>query len=149
MSTVYPAKLAELASDFESITSRNERAEMLIEMADRFAEVRVPSSLAVQPYDEANHVKFCESDAYVWAVNQPDGTQKYYFDVLNPQGLSAMALAVILDETLSGAPLREVAAVPHDVVLKIFGREVSMGKGQGLMGIIAQIQYEAKKQLGN
>jgi cysteine desulfuration protein SufE len=143
----YPEKLAQITEDFAEITNRNERAEMLIEIADRFGEVKVPPQIATKPYPEENHVKFCESDAYVWAVDNPDGTLKYYFDVLNPQGLSAMAMSVILDDTLSGAPLEQVAAVPHEIVHHIFGREVSMGKGQGLMGIIAQVQHEAKKRL--
>lgn len=144
--TSIPARLAALVSDFRDITSRTERAELLIEIADRFPAVRVPPGIALKPYSEDHHVKFCESDAYVWALDNPDGTLKFYFDVLNPQGLSAMAMAVILDDALSGAPLEQVLAVPHDLVLDLFGREVSMGKGQGLMGIIAQVQHEARKR---
>lgn len=122
---------------------------MLIEIADRFANVKVPALVATQPYDEANHVQFCESEAYVWAVDQPDGTLKFYFDVLNPQGLSAMAISVILDETSSGAPLEQVATIPNTIVMDLFGREISMGKGQGLMGIVAMVTHAAKKRLNN
>ncbi|MBL8118916.1 MAG: SufE family protein [Anaerolineae bacterium] len=145
--TNYPEKLAELAEDLASITDRNERAEYLIEIADRFAASRVPAEIAVKPYDEARRVPACESDAFVWATENPDGTLKYYFDVLNPQGLSAMAMSVILDETCSGQPLEKVAAVQPDVVFQLFGKEVSMGKGQGLMGIVTFVQYEAKRRL--
>lgn len=145
--TTLPQKLAALVEDFESISDRSERAELLIEIADRFNEVRVSPNIATPPYSEDNHVKFCESDAYVWALDQQDGTLRFYFDVLNPQGLSAKAMAVILSDTLSGAPLQDVLAVPHDIVLRIFGREISMGKGQGLMGIIMQMQHEARKRL--
>jgi cysteine desulfuration protein SufE len=143
----YPQKLAELVEDFSTITDRNERAEYLIEIADRFDEVKVPPQVAAPPYDERHRVPACESEAFVWAFDQPDGTLKYYFDVLNPQGLSAKAMAVILDETCSGQPLEQVAAVPQDVVFALFGREVSMGKGQGLMGIVTMVQGEAKKRL--
>lgn len=143
----YPPKLAELIEDFSSITDRNERVEALIEIADRFDDVRVPASIAVKPYPEENHVTYCESDAYVWAKENPDGTLKYYFDVLNPQGLSAMALSVALDETLSGMPLDQVAKIDSDIVFKLFGKEISMGKGQGLMGIIAMVRGEALKRL--
>ena len=143
----YPPKLAELVADFASITDRNERVEALIEIADRFDEVRVPESIAAKPYSEENHVTYCESDAYVWAQDNPDGTLKYYFDVLNPQGLSAMALSVALDETLSGTPLDQVAKIDSDIVFKLFGKEISMGKGQGLMGIIAMVRGEALKRL--
>jgi len=143
----YPPKLAELIADFATITDRNERVEALIEIADRFDDVRVPASVAVKPYPEENHVTYCESDAYVWAQENPDGTLKYYFDVLNPQGLSAMAIAVVIDETLSGAPLEQVAKIDSEIVFKLFGKEISMGKGQGLMGIIAMVRGAAQKHL--
>jgi sulfur transfer protein SufE len=143
----YPEKLAETVEDFESITDRTERAEMLIEIADRFNEVKVPAEIATKPYSEDNHVKFCESDAYVWAIDQPDGSLKFYFDVLNPQGLSAKAMSVILSDSLEGEKPEQILKVPHEIVQRIFGREISMGKGQGLMGIIMQMQHEARKRL--
>lgn len=147
MMAAIPAKLAEIIDDFSSITDRNERVELLIELADRFDTVRVPPDISTRPHPEENHVQFCESDAYVWAEDNPDGTLKFYFDVLNPQGLSAMAISVVLDETLSGQPLEQVAAVQNDIVFRLFGREVSMGKGQGLMGIVAMVRHEAEKRL--
>jgi sulfur transfer protein SufE len=143
----YPEKLAEVVEDMASITDRHERADLLIEMADRFDEVKVPPTLAVKPYDERHKAPACESDAYVWAVDQPDGTLKYYFDVLNPQGLSAMAMSVILGETVSGQPLEQVVNVSDDVVFKIFGKELSMGTGAGLMGILTLVRAEAKRRL--
>ena len=142
-----PQKLQEVLEDFSFITDRNERADYLIEMADRFPEVRVSPEVAQQPYDEAHKVPACESEAYVWALDNPDGTLTYRFDVINPQGLSAMAMSVILDECCSGAPLEQVAAVPTDIVFRIFGKEISMGKGQGLMGIVAMVAHEAQKRL--
>jgi cysteine desulfuration protein SufE len=143
----YPEKLQELVEDFESITDRTERQEYLIEIADRFPESRVPSAIATKPYPEEHRVPACESEAFVWAEENPDGTLKYYFDVLNPQGLSAMAMSVILDESCSGAPLEQVASVEPNVVFTLFGREISMGKGQGLMGIVNMVAHEAKKRL--
>lgn len=145
--TNYPEKLNTILEDFSYITDRNERAEYLIEIADRFPQSKVPASIATQPYDEANHVQMCESDAYVWAIENADGTLKYYFDVLNPQGLSAKAMSVVLDESCSSQPLEQVASIKTDIVFSLFGKEVSMGKGQGLMGIVNMVQYEAKKRL--
>mgnify|MGYP001800125577 CR=1 FL=1 len=142
-----PSKLQEVLEDFSYITDRMERQAYLIELADEFGKVRVPESVATKPYPEENHVQQCESDAYVWAEDQADGTLKYYFDVLNPQGLSAMAMAVILDQTLSGASLEEVSQVRPDIVFDIFGKNISMGKGQGLMGIVSLVQYEATKRM--
>ncbi len=142
-----PEKLAEMVEDLESITDRRERAEMLIEIADRFSEVKVPNTVATKPYDERHRAPACESEAYVWAGDQPDGTLQYYFDVLNPQGLSAMAMSVILGETVSGQPPEQVVNVSDDVIFKIFGKELSMGKGAGLMGILALVRAEARQRL--
>lgn len=144
----YPQKLQQIIDDFGFVTNRNERAEFLIEIADRFDTVRVPEDISTAPHDEEHHVVYCESDAYVWAIDQEDGTQRYYFDVLNPQGLSAMAMSVILAETLSGQPPEQVAKVPNDIVFKIFGKEISMGKGQGLIGIVNMVTHAAKEKAG-
>jgi sulfur transfer protein SufE len=143
----YPEKLQELVEDFEQITDRSERQEYLIEIADRFSDVKVTPDIATKPYEETHRVPACESEAFVWAQEQADGTLKYYFDVLNPQGLSAMAMSVILDETCSGQPLEKVAAVDPGIVFSLFGKEISMGKGQGLMGIVTMVQHEAKQRL--
>jgi len=141
----YPAKLADLLADFAFVTARSERAELLIDIAGRF--VPVPARIAAPPYPAEHRVPACESDAYVWSEPQPGGTLKFYFAVENPQGLSAQAMAVILDETLSGAPLAQVAAVTPEIVLDIFGQELSMGKGQGLMEMVRAVQQRAKHAL--
>lgn len=141
-----PQTLKELLDDFAFVTDRNERAALLIEMADKFQEV--PPAIAVRPFAEEHHVLRCESDAYVWAVDAPGGTLKYYFAVENPQGLSARAMAAIIDETLSGQPPEQVAAVPPDVIYTLFGKDISMGKGQGLMGMLAMVKYFAREKAG-
>lgn len=143
----FPLKLQETLDDFSFVSSREDRADFLIEIADRFDSAKVPENVATQPYDEAHRVKACESEAFVWAVDQPDGTLKYWFDVLNPQGLSAMAVSVILDESCSNVPLEQVASIRSDIIFDLFGKDVSMGKGQGLMGIVDMVVYEAKKRL--
>ena len=91
----------------------------------------------------------CESEAYLWAerLAAGGGGLKFHFAVENPQGISARAMAVILDETLSGEDPRAVAAVSADVVYDLFGRELSMGKSMGLMGMVAMVQNSAKKIL--
>lgn len=140
-----PQKLKDILDDFSFITDRNERSDYLIELADQF--VRVPESVATKPYPEQHRVPACESEAFVWAVDQSNGTIQYYFDVLNPQGLSAMAISAILDQTCSGAPLEQVATLESSIVFDLFGKDVSMGKGQGLMGIVNMVAYEAKQRL--
>lgn len=133
-----------MLEDF-AFVDRSERAELLIEFADKFQDV--PPAIAERPFSEENHVQRCESEAYVFPEDLPDGTLKFHFAVENPQGLSAKAWSVILDETLSGKPLEEVAAVPADAVFTVYGKDVSMGKGQGLMGITDMVTYAAKRRL--
>ena len=145
MSDVTPVPpLDALAQEFKDY-DRNERSEMLIDYADRFVEV--PPEIASRPFPEDHRAPRCESDAFVWAVDQPDGTLKLHFAVENPQGLSAKAWAVIMDETMSGRPLEEIAAVSGDTIFQIFGRDLSMGKGQGLLGMLDLVQHEVKKRL--
>lgn len=139
-----PSPLKALLREFEFL-DRTERAELLIEFADRFREV--PPAIATRPFPEEHHVIRCESEAYVWATDNPDGTLKFHFAVENPQGLSGKAWAVILDETLSGQPLDEVAAVPEEVIFLVFGKDISMGKGQGLVGILNLVVYSARQKL--
>jgi cysteine desulfuration protein SufE len=141
----YPKKLQDVLDDFSFVTTRSERADLLIDIADRFQ--KVPERIATPPYDDEHRVPFCESEAYVWTEEQPDGTLKFYFAVENPQGLSAQATAVILDETLSGAPLEQVAHVSPEIIYAIFGKDISMGKGQGLMGMVSMVQAAAKRHL--
>ncbi len=141
---VYPEPLANMVAEFEFV-DRGMRAEMLIEYADTFVEL--PASVASRPFPEVNRAPRCESEAYVFVTDQPDATLKFWFAVENPQGLSAKAWATILDETLSGQPLEQVARVPQDVIFKIFGRDLSMGKGQGLIGMLDLVQHEARRRL--
>jgi cysteine desulfuration protein SufE len=139
-----PKKLQDVLDDF-AFLDRSERAELLIEYADKFEDVS--PAIATRPFDEENHVKRCESDAYVWAEDQPDGTLKFHFAVENPQGLSAKSWAVILDETLSGEPLDKVASVNPEVIFSIYGKDLSMGKGQGLMGMLDHVTSHARRRL--
>lgn len=77
----------------------------------------------------------------------PDGALKHCFAVENPQGPSA--LAVPLNWTRSGQPAAQVAQVQDDIVFTtfIFGRSISMGKGQELMGMVAMVCRLAKQHL--
>jgi cysteine desulfuration protein SufE len=138
-----PARLTEFLADLAALGDRSERIEALIGIAKRYRPVA--PEIAMPPYDDLHKVPACESQAYVWALPQGDGTLRFHFAVLNPQGISAMAMAVILDENLSGAPVAEVAAVPSDIVYTIFGRELSMGKSMGLMAMVTMVRAAAER----
>ena len=141
--TRLPHELQDMIDTLGLLSDRDDRIAMLIDVAERFREV--PEEVAARPFAEEHRVPGCESEAFVWAVPRGDGTFTYHFAVENPQGVSAKALAVILGQTLSGRPPEEIARVPSDVVYEIFGRELSMGKSMGLMGMICKVQSETKK----
>lgn len=140
-----PSKLQAYLDDFGFISTREERVDYLIALADEFQ--AVPAAIATKPYDEAHRVIGCESEAFVWAIDRADGTVDFYFDVLNPQGLSAKAMSAILDQACSGAPLEQVAAIRGEVVFTFFGKDISMGKGRGLTELLNAVVYQAKQRL--
>ena len=142
----HPPKLAEMV-DLLSSLERSDRIHYLIDVADRFREV--PERIARRPFADEHKVPACESEAYLWAERLAGGSLKFHFAVDNPQGISAKAMAVILDETLSGEDPRTVASVSGDVVYEIFGRELSMGKSMGLQGMVAMVQSSAKRALAS
>ena len=142
----YPEKLAELVDTLALLPDRLARIDLLIDVADRFRDV--PEHIATRPFSRDHQVPACESEAYLWAEKTSSGRLKFHFAVENPQGISARAMAVILDESLSGAPLQDVARIPQDIVYDVFGRELSMGKSMGLMGMVSMVQSSAKKLMG-
>ncbi len=141
-----PEKLGEIVDTLALVPDRADRIQLLIDIAERFREV--PPRIAVRPFADENKVPACESQAYVWAERRPDGRLDFHFAVENPQGISAKALAVILDEGLSGSPLAEVAVVPQDVVYRLFGDELSMGKSMGLMAMVSMVRNAARQAQG-
>jgi cysteine desulfuration protein SufE len=140
-----PEKLLQTLDALSLLSDRTERIQALIDIADRFQEV--PPRIARRPFSSLNEVPACESEAYVFEERRPDGTLTFHFAVENPQGISAKALAVILEDALSGAPPEQVAAVQPDIIYKIFGNELSMGKSMGLLGMVGMVQAAAKKAL--
>jgi cysteine desulfuration protein SufE len=137
-----PQKLQKLLESFDMFPDPADRTAMLLSYSDQFREV--PKEVATRPFAKSHQVPQCESDAYVWALKQPDGTLKLYFAVENPSGVSARALAAILDRTLSGLPPSDIARVSPEIVERIFRQNISMGKGMGLMSMVQAVQALAK-----
>jgi cysteine desulfuration protein SufE len=138
-------KLQALLDLFAEHPDQAERTQLLLSYADRFRDV--PPEVATRPFGQDALVPHCESEAYVWAVPDGDGTLKLHFAVENPSGVSAKALAAILDRTLSGLPPEEIAKVDPEIVEKIFRQNISMGKGMGLMSMVQRVQALAKRAL--
>ena len=94
------SKLQDVLDLFATFDDPADRTNLLLSYADQFREV--PREVATRPFGRDHLVPHCESEAYVWALKQPDGTLTLYFAVENPSGVSAKALGAILGRTLSG-----------------------------------------------
>ena len=141
----YPERLEDLVGLLRGL-DRASRIDFLISIADRFEEVH--ERIATSPFSDEHKVPACESEAYLWAERLESGGLKFHFAVENPQGISARAMAVILDEGLSGEVPEAVAAIDGEIVYEVFGRELSMGKSMGLMGMVSMVQNSARKLVG-
>lgn len=144
----YPEALRDVLEIFEQNPA--DRNQMLIEYSDQFA--GVPERIATRPYPLTNQVPHCESDSYVFVeplddpVATPSPRLKFYFAVENPFGVSARALSAILDSTINGLPADQIAAMPIDeLVPTLYGKNISMGKGQGLLSIAAVVKKLAQR----
>lgn len=135
-----PAKLQERLDDLAFFTDRADRVEALIAIADEYVHAG-PNEL---PRVEGRKVPGCESEVF-FDFKPVDGDRLWFrFTVDNPQGISAMALAVMLQEGASGCPANEILAIDDDVVFTIFGRELSMGKSLGLTGMVRMVKTAAQ-----
>lgn len=121
------------------------RADLLIGFADKFHEV--PPDVATRPYPKSHQVPQCESEAYVWVDLLPDRTLKLHFAVENPSGISARALAVILDTVYSGQPAEDVLSLDTEIVERVFRQNISMGKGLGLKSMVLAVQALTRNAL--
>lgn len=138
----YPEELHELLEIIREspITDRNE---ILLDYSDRFE--GVPEHIATRPYPESHRVVECESDVFVFTERGDNDVVNFYIAVENPQGVSSRALSAILSENLNGVPLAKIESIPETLVFELFGRNVSMGKGAGMMGIIKLLKYFARQ----
>jgi cysteine desulfuration protein SufE len=143
----YPQPLSDVLETFEMFSDPSERAQLLLSFSDQFKPV--PPEVATKPYPKNHQIPQCESEAYAWAVKQPDDTLKLYFAVENPSGISARALATILDKSLSGLPAEQVAQVSPEIVEQIFRQNISMGKGMGLMSMVLAVRTLAQRAISN
>ena len=139
----YPEKLQALLDAFAGVTDTHERTQLLLDYAKRFKEV--PPEVATRPFAREHLVPHCESEAYVWAVPNPDGTLALHFAVENPSGISAKALGAMLQRTLSGLPAADIARVDPEIVERLFRQNISMGKGLGLMSMVGAVQALARR----
>lgn len=142
----YPAKLQSILDDLAMFPDRVEKIQVLISIADRFA--NPTEGEHPKPYPDDHKVPACESEAFVWVSLDDEGKLKLEVAVLNPQGMSAMAMAMILKDSLDGESPETAAHVSEDVIYDIFGKELSMGKSMGLMGMVRLVKHFARDLAG-
>ena len=126
-----PPKLQILLDDLATFPDRADRIDALIALSEEYVH---PSETEV-PRTEASRIPGCESEVF---MRLDDG--RFRFAVDNPQGVSAMALARLLEEGLENRP----ADVPDELVYTVFGRELSMGKNLGLTNMVQTVRRAAK-----
>jgi len=148
----YPEALRDVLEVFDSNPA--DRNQLLIDYSDQFT--GVPERIATRPYPQSHQVPHCESDSYVFveALDDPSTTPaprlKYYFAVENPFGVSARALSAVLDSTINGLPADQIAKMPiEDLVPTLFGKNISMGKGQGLLSLASMVKAFAQRYAKN
>lgn len=141
-----PERLRDLLDMFSMLEDRQDRVQALIGIADSYEPV--PAHIAKAPYPESARVPNCESEAFAFAEPLDDGRLRYWFAIENPQGVSAMAMARVIDDTLSGEDPAKVLATPPDIIYSLFGRELSMGKSAGLMGMMQMVHAMTRRASG-
>jgi len=133
-----PENLAELLEFFDLLSDRADQIDALTSFAERLEPV--PESIAQRPYPESHRVPNCESQVYVWAEARENSTLKFHFAVENPQGITAMASAVILDEGLTGVDPQDVARIDPELILRFFRGELSVRKSVGLLEMVNTVR---------
>jgi cysteine desulfuration protein SufE len=140
-----PDHLSKIIDHFKLLDDRQDKIDALISIANRFEDV--PESIATRPYPESARIPGCESEAYLFIEKRSDGLLNYHFAIENPQGITAKALAMILQDSLSGEKFEKIINVPDDVIFDLFGKGLSMGKSLGLINMLRMVKSHAKCQL--
>ncbi len=143
MTATYPPRIQEVLDDLSFLADRRERIDHLIGLGEAF---RNPPEGEV-PRLPASRVPGCESEVYVRAASEGDAL-RVRFAVDNPQGISAMAMATVLQDALDGAPKEDARHLDEGLVYALFGKELSMGKSAGLMGMVRMVRAAAEAGVG-
>lgn len=132
--------LESLLEMLDSFHDRSDRIQFLIDLADSFLPTSRP-----RPYEESHRVPGCESEVFLW-VNRLGSVYETDVAVENPQGVSAMAMAALLQQVLPELNADEIKALPEDLVYRVFGSELSMGKSLGLVNMLKFTKHLAARQ---
>src|SRR5690349_25175448 len=137
-----PPKLAEIVDEFAS-APREVVLEMLLEFAD--AVPPLPESLA--GHESMEQVPECQTQFFLKAVVQPDGTVVTHFDC-PPEAPTTRAFAGILAEGLAGASAAEIVAVPDDLYARMgLAQAISPLRIRGGTAILARLKRQVAEQV--
>lgn len=136
----YPKPIQDQLDDLAMYPDRAERIEMLVAIGGEYRH----EAAAEVPREVATRVPGCESEVFIDTIRSAGGGLGYRIAVDNPQGISAMALAVVL-QSLNGLPASEAASLDEGLVFEMFGRELSMGKSLGLTGMVRMVKTLAQR----
>jgi cysteine desulfuration protein SufE len=137
-----PPKLAEIVADFAS-APREVVLEMMLEFAD--AVPPLPADLA--GHEGMEQVPECQTQFFLKAVVQPDGTVVTHFDC-PPEAPTTRAFAGILAEGLAGASAAEVVAVPDDLYGRMgLATAISPLRVRGGTAILARLKRQVAEQI--
>ncbi|MEV6303722.1 SufE family protein [Actinoplanes sp. NPDC051861] len=139
--TDMPPKLAEIVDEFAS-APRDVVLEMLLEFAD--AVPPLPADLA--GHEGMEQVPECQTQFFLKAVVQPDGTVVSHFDC-PPEAPTTRAFAGILAEGLAGAGAAEVLSVPDDLYARMgLAQAISPLRVRGGTAILARLKRQVAEQ---
>ncbi|MER3495475.1 MAG: hypothetical protein C4320_00770 [Armatimonadota bacterium] len=135
-----PSAIQGVLDDLAFLEDRRARIEYLIAIGESY---RPADEQEVPRRDEAK-VAGCESEVFFHSEKMPEGRVRVRYAVDNPQGISAMAMAKVLEDGVSNVEPERVAAIPDSLAEEMFGQELSMGKGMGL-GHMVRMAKEAAR----
>jgi cysteine desulfuration protein SufE len=136
-----PPKLAEIVDEFAS-APREVVLEMLLEFSD--AVPTLPAELA--GHEGMEQVPECQTQFFLRAQVQPDGTVVSYFDC-PPEAPTTRAFAGILAEGLAGAKTDEILAVPDDLYAKMgLAQAISPLRIRGGTAILGRLKRQIRDQ---
>jgi len=136
-----PPKLAEIVGEFAS-APRDVVLEMLLEFSD--AVPPLPADLA--GHDGMEQVPECQTQFFLKATVQPDGTVSTWFDC-PPESPTTRAFAGILAEGLAGASAAEILAVPDDLYARMgLAQAISPLRIRGGSAILARLKRQVAAQ---
>lgn len=115
------------------------RLQMLLEYAEKLPPL--PDELHEARDQGLNRVKECQSPVYLW-VNVNDDEVELHADAPEESPTVRGFVSVLVD-TLSGAPTKEVAELPLDLLNRLgIAPLIGMTRTRGLTAIVRRIKHD-------